>query len=258
MVFVGYVSLQAAQSDAPAISLPAGAVKIMDKTSRLGPSNSIVQTYETALSSDKINDFYKKEMAKNGWRQEKDRFFLKDGYLAVIVPLPGKSETGKNRFVLTLSSLPSKEDIMAQRKIIPDKVNFMPIYPGSVQVFLWETPTGVSGSYETESSLPEIIFFYKSGMLNYGWSLAKETPVKTEPIDCPECKKAAGAEVKGSSDKASLVFRKASGDSCFIRLFRSSIAGEETTSKAGDIPELSIPAKTIILVSYNENKSMRR
>jgi len=230
----------AAETDIP---LPADAVKTMDKSANIGPTISTLQAYETTLSSDRIYAFYKKEMAKAGWGEMQKGLFSKGDYLAILAVSPLKSRTNKTQFSITTSRIPSKEEILAQRKAKPDKLDFMPVYPASEQVFLWDMPTGISASYETKDAIKDVVFFYKSGMLNYGWNLSNEEPLTTKAVDCPECQKALGqlpkdaakVGLQGTSSTASLSFRKGNGESCMIRLYQNA-------------------DKSTILVTYNENK----
>ncbi len=235
----------------PDIPLPANTLKTNEKSMNIGPAKSVIQFYETFLNNEKITAFYRKEMPRLGWREQKNGFFLKDDYLAIIVSVPRKSKDNKTQFSITISRIPSKEEILAGRKDTPDKLSFMPVYPKAAQVFLWDMPTGVSASYETASSIKELVFFYKSAMLNYGWSLYKEAPITTETTDCPECRKAMKnlpkdsilPEIKATSSKTSLLFNRGNGESCTIRLYQN----------LGDMPEVN---KTTILVTYNANKKI--
>lgn len=228
------------------VALPKDAVKTLEKSFNIGPTRSSMEAYETSLSPDKLSSFYKKEMVKLGWREVKEGLFAKDNYMAVIAVNPARAQDKKTQFSLTTSRIPTKEEILAQRKAKPDKLDFMPVYSGSEQVFLWDLPNGLSASYETTSPIKDVVFFYKSGMLNYNWSLASEEPVTTQEIvDCPECQKALGqipkeaakAAIQGASSKASLTFRRAGGETCIIRLYENL-------------------DKTTILVTYNANKKI--
>ncbi|MBU0547994.1 MAG: hypothetical protein KJ710_01115 [Candidatus Omnitrophica bacterium] len=235
----------------PDIPLPEGALKTMEKSMDVGPSKSTIQFYETSLNNNKIASFYRKEMLRLGWREQRTGFFLKDNYLAVIVSNPRKSKGEKTQFSITISRIPGKEEILAGRKDTPDKLSFMPVYPKSAQVFLWDMPTGVSASYETDSSIKELVFFYKSGMLNYGWSLDKEAPITTETADCPECQKAKQnlpkdsslPDMKVTSSRGNLLFSRQNGERCTIKLYQN----------ISDIQEVN---KTTILVTYNANKKI--
>ena len=249
ILFLIFGSFNFAYSSQIDVPVPNDAVKIMDKEVNIGPSKSTVESYETSLSRERVSAFYKKEMARAGWREMKKGIFSKENYMVVIAALPKKTKDNKMQFSVTTSKIPTKEEILAQRKAKPDKLDFMPVYPGSEQVFLWDMPTGLSASYETKSDIKDVVFFYKSGMLNYGWSLTSETPLTTEAIDCPECQKkaiaaglpkeAAAQGLQGTSGKAGLTFRKGDGESCIIKLYQT--AAFDTN-------------KTAILVTYNANK----
>jgi hypothetical protein len=48
---------------------------------------------------------------------------------------------------------------------------------------------GIVISHEIKSSIKEVVSFYKSGMLYYGWSLDNGRLIKVGGIDCPGCRK---------------------------------------------------------------------
>lgn len=234
--------------------LPADAVKIKEKSMDVGPTRSFTQTYETSFSQDRISSFYKKEMLRAGWREQKSNFFLKDRDLVILVTIPNRGKGRKTRFSIITSRMPTKEEMLAGRKDNPDKLDFMPTYPGCAQVFLWNTATGISASYETAKDIKDVFFFYKSAMLNYGWTLYSETPIETKQVDCPECRKkmesniprgGAIPDMQGTSSKASLIFRREGAESCTIRLYQTSL------NMQSEIPSSD---KTNILVTYSENK----
>jgi len=254
----------AAETDIP---LPNDAVKTMEKSANIGPSPTTIQTYETALSPEKLSAFYKKAMGSAGWREQRQGFFLKENYLAIIVVIPRAEKAAKTQFTLTTSRVPTKEEMLASRKETPDKLNFMPVYPGSAQIFLWDTPTGISASYETKDSIKDVDFFYKSGMLNYGWSLESETPITTQQIKCPECEKAMvkipqeaiKPAIQGTASKANLLFRRGSGEGCNIRLYENNATlqnAAEISAASGKEAEPLPSNKTTILVTYNATKKI--
>jgi hypothetical protein len=156
------------------------------------------------------------------------------------------------------------------RKKNPDKLNFMPVYPGSEQVYLWDLSGGMTALYETESSIKDVVFFYKSGMLNYGWRLAGETPVKNARIDCPECDKkiiwgakAAKSDGVGTSSQTTLLFRKGVNEACRITIVNVSVEygnlAEQSSAanEAGVVLPPPSPSKTTISVLYNVYKKTR-
>lgn len=237
--------------------LPADAVKINEKNTDIGPVRSVTQTYTTSLSQDRINAFYKKEMSKAGWTQKKNNFFVKDNDIVILLTTPNPSKDRKSSFGITTSRIPVKEEFLAGKKDNPDKLSFMPVLPGSSQTFLWDLPRGgISASYETTKNIKDVLFFYKSAMLNYGWSLSSETPIETKQFnDCPGCRKKAGVNLpkeadvsamQGTSSTAGLVFRKPDGEKCNIRLYQTLLEAQQ-----GGEPYSN---KTNILVTYSGNK----
>ena len=253
-------------SQEPEIPLPSDAVKTMDKNANIGPSKTNLQAFETSLSSDRVNSFYKKEMARLKWSEVRAGAFLKNGYTVMVTVVPSKNKSSKTRFTIFIASIPTKEEVLADRKTTADDLNFMPVYPGCIQTFKWDLPHGIAASYGTESSIQEVVFFYKSGMLNYGWELYNEVPVSTVSADCPECRKAAAklpqntgkSDFKNTSTKTSLTFRRGVGESCIIRLYQvsSGMQNLADSAVAAIDPEKVTPSKTTILVTYNANKKI--
>ncbi|OQB14403.1 MAG: hypothetical protein BWY16_00165 [Candidatus Omnitrophica bacterium ADurb.Bin205] len=263
-LFIVLFVSQYAFGASPTIPLPADVELISEKTANIGPSQSVVSIYESALSLDRLSSFFKKEMARAGWVEQKQGFYMKDGYLAMVVFMPSKVKGAKVRFTVNSSRIPSKEEVLAASKDRPDKLNFMPVYPGSKQLFLWDLPTGVSASYETEKDIKDVVFFYKSGMLNYGWSLVSETPISMETvnIDCPDCQKSQNKATPSSAlrnvnmSKANLTFRRKDGEKCTIRIFQSTPGPQGLMSVNPDSDQTQILLKkTSILVTYYAGKN---
>jgi hypothetical protein len=241
------------------IPLPADALKVSESTTNLGPIKLVTRIYQSSLTPAKLESFYKKAMLRSGWIIKKDGVFIKNNYIVAITVDSLKDEAGKINFSNTISNIPAKEEFLALRRTKPDKLDFMPVYPGSAQVSLWGSPTGVVGSYETKSSIKEVVFFYKSGMLDYGWSLDHETPIKSGVIDCPECRKASPGtfnttNFKTASTKstANLIFRRKDGESCLIAISNISIDPGDLPArgKSNKDKSVSLPGKTTILVNY--------
>ncbi|MBM3243643.1 MAG: hypothetical protein FJZ12_02245 [Candidatus Omnitrophica bacterium] len=260
-----------AQQDLP---VPSGAVKRIEKSADLGPSKSFIRSYETPLSAERIKAFYKKEMARLGWQEKRDGFFSKGDEIAIISIVPVKKGSNRTTFSIVTSRIPSKEEVLSQRKEVADKLDFMPVYPGSAQNFLWDTPTGLSASYETQAKITDVIFFYKSGMLRYGWRLHSEVPISVQQADCPECAEAfkqagisappaaaaAVAATKITSAKAKLVFTRRDAESCRIDIYESQAAlpgltPEEMRAAGAAAP---MPARTTILVTYHANRKITK
>ena len=242
------------------IPLPTDALKVSESTSSFGPIKLVTRIYESSFTQAKVVSFYKQEMLRAGWVEDKDGVFRKDNYMVVVIVNSSKDEAGKISFSNTISYIPAKEKFSALPKIRPDKLNFMPVYPGSMQLFLLDTPIGVKGSYETGSSIKEVISFYKSGMLDYGWILDNETPIKAGVIDCSGCRKAtsgvsgiAGSKIASTESTAKLAFRRKDRESCAITIANISINQGDSPekSKLNNGKGVSLPNKTTILVNYN-------
>ena len=265
-VFFSVLLVSLVFANASGVPLPPDARMVSQRSADIGPSQSFIYNYETSLSADRLRSFFKKEMPKAGWSEQKQGFYIKDNYLSMVVVMPSKNRADKTRFTVNFSRLPSKEDVLSSGKDNPDKLSFMPVYPGSKQVFLWDLPTGLSASYEIEKEIKDVAFFYKSGMLNYGWILASETPVTSEEIqiDCPSCQPpknkdgtyAALAQEKAVMSKAALSFNRKGGERCMIRIFQSK-PGSKGLISSGPTGEGSqlFSKKTSILVTYYAPKN---
>ncbi len=210
--------LYAGEMDIP---LPQDAVKVSGSVSA-DPLKSYFREYKTSLNKDELTSFYKKAMLKSGWEEEKgeEGIFMKGSNIAVITVSPPEDKQAKTDFVISITDT-AKEDFQAMRKKNPDKLNFMPLYPGSEQVYLWDLDHGVFAQYETENSIKNVAFFYKSAMLNYGWNLVSETPNALE-------------------------FSRAGDETCEIEM--SSVSFKKST--------LPIP-KTTISVTYHKNEKTK-
>lgn len=200
------------------------------------------------MAKNQVLSFYKKEMPKAGWKEKQENVFIKDKYIAIIDCDSSKNKQGGIEFCITMSNIPAKKDFLAMRKANPDKLIFMPIYPASEQLFILDLPGGMASAYETERSVEDVDFFYKSGMLNYGWSLDYEqvTPLHSGAFD--------------NLSKSNLTFRKPNGETCTIRISSIFVAsGDQAASdKAGDINKPKVSSKTTIFVNYYEHKSIKK
>lgn len=246
-------SLLAAETDIP---LPKDAIKVSEKSMDMGPVQSTSEVYQSYLSPNRINAFFKKELTRLGWAQNKSGVFIRNGRVAVIAVSPLRNQSGAVQFMVITSKIPDSDQLLAERKEKPDKLDFMPAYPGCIQNFLWDTPTGVSGSYETDDDVKDVIFFYKSKMLNYGWALYSEVPIKEETVKYPGQNKTDKPVI---STRASLRFHRKGGESCVIMITSISdveylMEGEKLVKGAVDTPSV----KTTILIVYNERKKINQ
>lgn len=242
-----YFTAQAAEINVP---LPMDAVLMHQKGPFMGPMKTVHKKYVSSLNKDKLEAFFKKEMPARGWKEDRERkmTFIKGSDLVIFVINDYKNSDGKTAFIVTSSKLLQTEELLAMEKKNPDKLNFMPIYPGSQQLFLWDSENGVSAQYAAMTTIKEVAFFYKSGMLGYGWELSAETPILTEKLNCKECKKFLPSNMKDAPDlnpvqkQSTLVFKRGKTETCTIK-----ITGAELQDS---------PAKTNISVLYNVFKKV--
>lgn len=242
------------------IPLPVDSIQVLEKNFNIGPTKGYIKFYTTSFGEKKINNFFDKEMVNAGWHKERGNSFVKGDSFVTIGVLKLASKDNKTRFSVTAFRMPQKDEILASNKETPDKVSFMPTYPGSKQNLFWYLPVGATASYGTKDSIKEVVFFYKSGMLNYGWSLFKEAPIKTEAINSSEYKKAinnlpAGSpkiDIQGSLSKTSLEFHRGDGEICKIDLYQNNLDFQGNPEVANN--SMDSNSTTTILVTYYANK----
>jgi len=156
------------------LPLPQDAIMVSKQGPFFGSMKTVDSIYKSSMNESKLRVFYKKEMIKEGWEENEDLIFTKDDDIAIIAVDLSKDMAGKTIFMISASKMLQDEDASDMPKKNPDKLNFMPIYPGSQQNYFWYLPHGAAGEYETNNSIKEVAFFYKSAMLNYGWRLDTE------------------------------------------------------------------------------------
>ena len=165
LIFIAYFSVSGLPAAEVIVPLPLDAIKVSEK-GPFGLDSSVYQRYNSSLNKDKLAAFYKLEMLKRGWKEFDEGAFVKDSQMIVFSVDSEADGAGKTGFMILISRMLKAEDMAALRKKNPDKLNFMPIYPGSEQVYLYDLAHGAVGKYETSSGVKEVAFFYKSGMLN--------------------------------------------------------------------------------------------
>ena len=233
-----------AYSANPDYPLPEDAQQVMSKDSTYGPMNMHLQIYATAMPKDKLMGLYRKFLKKEGWQEDREMFFKKNNRALIIAisPQSAKFKDGKTMFTIIQSNLPTQEEMTATKKDNPDKLNFMPVYPGSRQMFLFDNPHGASASYTCEDSLKDAVFFYESKMLNYGWTLVSKSPVG------------------GATKSTELKFKKEM-ESCIIHIYEGQLnqpppAVEKGADKTQVSDIISPLGKTQILVTYNDFRKL--
>ncbi len=250
LLFVTGLSIPASWSAEMTVPPLTNAIKVSEKNVNIGPLKAYEEIYETSLDQKKVLAFYKKELLRDGWKQKGNVIFMKDRYMVLLTFFKQIKKGAKLRYSVLVSKGPTEKEAIATRKAKPDKLDFMPTYPGCEQVFLWETNSGYVANYETKNSVKEVVFFYKSAMLNYGWGLFSEIPLKAKEVDCPECKKVMKSSINGAKPnfsgvltKATLVFKRGQNETCSIVV--SSLAMDNTAEDS-----MSVPSTTKIIAQY--------
>lgn len=241
------------------------------QTLQIGPSLNTTQRFITSFSKNKLIGFYRKTLAQEGWVELRELYFKRGNeYLTLILLPESRKNKGKTRFAISYGNHPTKEQMESTRKDKPDQLRFMPIYPSSEQMFLWDTPTGIMSGYRTEASAKEVSFFYQAKMLNYGWSLAKDPAVSSKSLSAPLFPaRNDGVSLSGGGGQKEVVvleFVKGKKEVCHIRIEGYNIEGIKAKVPEAECKEckgspatgvgteaLSTPGtkSTVIAVTYN-------
>jgi len=263
-----FVSIQDIFASGEAYPLPRDAVFELEQSVPVGPTTSIVRSYSTMLNKDQIESFFRKELLKLGWQEQsiKGLGYVKDDKIISVLVLPGKpfASDKKTYFSLVYATKISDEMVKASQKDKPDNLNFMPIYPGSKQLLLWDNANGVMAHYSTEDPISNVAAFFKSKMSSYGWQLSYEKPITDRSADCPECnKKIASLKnknnppllgLKGKFYTSDLKFQRAKGEFCSISITSSNYSQDSFTKEAKEIGYAPVKEtnRTKITVSYRD------
>ncbi len=186
--------------------------------------------YRSKLSPNQILDFYETKLKSQGWsRLQVSDFpmakqagfsthtFIKDDRMMVINISPFKTEdfifyTISEGMFPSLAGGKQPLDIFKE----PQKLDFMPIYPGAKQVEYNKTPSGIQVGYMATGGIEAVKGFYLQNLPKYGWSNVEQEDIDKEEFDlsaisenCPACAQlpeeianiAAGLEAAGANLK---------------------------------------------------------
>ncbi len=250
--------------------LPNDAVLKLEKEIPVGPTTSIVRSYSTMLNKDQIMRFFQKELLRLGWQEQytKGLGYVKGDKIISVLVLSGKPRPGdkKTYFSVVYATKISDAMVKASQKDKPDNLNFMPVYPGSKQLLLWDNANGVMGSYSTDDSIEKAIAFFKNKMPSYGWVLVFEKPISEKSGDCPTCKKTISSlegmkgkdVIKGKFYTADLKYQRAKGEHCSITMTSSNykdVLLSQGIKETGYTPTQELNTK--ITISYRNTNAQR-
>ncbi len=194
--------------------------------------------YTSDLSQAEIEEFYNEKLSRAGWDKvsmpvnEEARMvnmviFTKNERIVSITFLPISKLRGQTTFSVSEGTVSPPEEPLDKS---PQKLDFMPLYPGAEQVMFTESMAGVSAGYTSKDSIRAVIDFYKREMPLKGWALQREVEPGSEKFDlqykqCPTC--ADYPQVQTSM----LQFSKDNGGICIIGATRMPASEEQVISE---------------------------
>lgn len=153
--------------------LPRDAVKTSEKVLESGLTSYSARRYESSWGKNQISSFYRKELRRSGWSDLGNDVYEKNESIAVIQVRSKRDGKGKTRFFVIITKTIDKEKSFSR---------FMPRYPGSTLISFSKSSRGVIGKYGVTGSIRDVVFFYKTSMLRYGWNLQDEKFLNNKAI----------------------------------------------------------------------------
>jgi len=241
------------------------AERIRQEETLVNNSPARTTVYSTLASPEEIVKFYKTKLINFGWKLETEAnqqgiemlmFSKGDKFLNIMLqsilgknfitlaqsinpkellkqkpPCPEceKKQEELNKGIEPARDLISKDENFSKKDTPGRDLQFVPRYPGAVRASAMERENGkkVNLSYYSQSSVEDVVNFYRQNMGNYYWQLDNQIDFQNLPEGLAE-------KIPVNINGQSLVF-KSSSASCIISIT------EEPQSKG-----------TIIGVNYNE------
>lgn len=248
--------LYAAWWDRNTIPLPAGTEEVFQETRNISGSEFVLKYYASAQDAKGISDFFRSKLPALDWKEKEllkemrqipdlkipdslkdmlalNSIFEKEGETVMINFLPqGAVQDAKTRFTIargnTEAKKEPKEDDFIPRLSGKPKLDVAPVYPDAALIALSENSGFMRATYFVKDDIDKVSEFYKNKMLDYGWSLTEEKPLKkldSGEIDlsklCPDCpkdKKTQQAVKPVDMAVSELDFSNKEGDLCIIAL----------------------------------------
>jgi len=263
------------------IPLPSGAEEVFQETRNISGTEFVFKYYTSAQGAKEIGDFFRSKLPALDWKEKEllkeikkipnlkvpgpvenilalNSIFEKAGETIIINFLPqGAASDGKTRFTIArgkkkTTKEPGKDDFIPRLSGKP-KLDIAPVYPDAALMTLSENASFMRVTYFSKDDMGKVGEFYKNKMLDYGWSLTEEKPLKkldSGRVDlsevCPDCPK--DKKIQQAIKPAQMVVREfdfsnKNGDRCIVAL---AIAGSK--QEIGD----KLKNATTIMVQYEK------
>lgn len=273
--------LYSAWWDRNTIPLPAGTEEIFQETRNISGTEFVLKYYTNSQDAKIISGFFRSKLTALDWKEKEllkemsqipnlkipasvedmlatNSIFEKEGETVMINFLPrGAVQDGKTRFTIARGNTEAKkepgEDDFIPRLSGKPKLDIAPVYPDAALIALSESAGFMRATYFSKDNIEKVGEFYKSKMLNYGWSLTEEKPLQKLDSgevdlsglcpDCPKDKKIQQAIKPVDMEVQELNFSNEAGDLCIVAL---TVAGPKEA--VGD----KLKNTTTIMVQYEK------
>lgn len=249
-------SLYAAWWDRNTIPLPAGTEEVFQETRNISGTEFVLKYYTNSQDAKIISGFFRSKLTALDWKEKEllkemsqipnlkipasvedmlatNSIFEKEGETVMINFLPrGAVQDGKTRFTIargnTEAKKEPKEDDFIPRLSGKPKLDIAPVYPDAALIALSENPGFMRATYFAKDDIEKVSEFYKNKMLDYGWFLTEEKPLKkldSGKVDlsklCPDCPKDKDTQQAirpAAMAVQELDFSNKGGDLCIVAL----------------------------------------
>ncbi len=248
--------LYSAWWDRNTIPLPSGAEEVFQETRNISGAEFVLKYYASTQDAKSISDFFRSKLPALDWKEKEllkeikeipnlkipgsvedmlamNSIFERGGETIMINFLPqGAVQDGKTRFTIARGNMETKkepkEDDFIPRLSGKPKIDIAPVYPEAALIALSENAGFMRATYFVKDDIEEVSEFYKNKMLDYGWSLTEEKPLKKLSSgdfdlsrlcpDCPKDNKTQQAVKPVDMAVQELNFSNKKGDLCIVAL----------------------------------------
>lgn len=192
------------------LPLPPQTQEIKQEKRELGAQDLEVSYYQSLLGPEKLKEFYRQRLLKQGWQEknmalalenlptmsisssakdlskffEQNLIFEKDDQMLTLTFLPaGVYQDNQTRFTLSRTKIgdqtgPATEEISFPELLAKPEKNVTPVYPGATLSTLSESANTLEAVYMSKAEIEEVEEFYREKMPDFGWSLVEERPLE--------------------------------------------------------------------------------